>query len=306
MTFGGCDLILVLVGDDVERRTYMISELKELFKYKGLLKQLVVRDLKVRYKNSVLGFFWSLANPLIQVATITIIIKYVLRLQISNYSALVLVGYLPWMFFQMALLDSSQVILLHRDLLRKVYFPRELLPLSVAVANLIHFLLALVVFFAYLMVYWLFLRGAPIMVTALWLPVLVGLQFLLIVGLTFFVSCLNVFYEDVKYMLTALLGVVFYVTPIMYPAELVYRSLPEAWWGLAYKLYLLNPLNMLTEAYRKTLLPPFKDMEFKGAEVTSLPLDYALLGVTAVICLAIAVAGYKFFNSRKWVFAERV
>ena len=306
MTFGGCDPILVLVGNGVPRHIYMINELRELFRYKGLLRQLVVRDLKVRYKNSVLGFFWSLANPLIQVATITIIIKYVLRVGISNYSALVLVGYLPWMFFQMALLDSSQVILLHRDLLRKVYFPRELLPLSVAIANLIHFLLALVVFFAYLMVYWLFLRGAPIMVTALWLPVLVGLQFLLIVGLTFFVSCLNVFYEDVKYMLTALLGVAFYLTPIMYPSELVHGNLPRAYQGIVYKLYLLNPLNMLTEAYRKTLLPPFPDVELRGSEVTSFPLDYALLGVAAVVCLAIAVAGYKFFNSRKWVFAERV
>jgi len=286
----------------------MINELTELLKYKGLLKQLVVRDLKVRYKNSVLGFFWSLLNPLVQVATITIVIKYVLRLEISNYSALVLVAYLPWMFFQMALLDSSQVILLHRDLLRKVYFPRELLPLSVAVANLVHFLLALVVFFAYLMVYWLFLHGAPIMVTVLWLPVLIGLQFLLIVGLAFFISCLNVFYEDVKYVLTALLGVVFYVTPIMYPSELVREALgtlSPTYQGLLFKIYMLSPLNALTSAYRKLLLPPFTGEKLRGVEVTGMPADYSMLAVAAVVCLLFAVAGYRFFNSRKWIFAER-
>jgi len=109
-----------------------------------------VRDLKVRYKNSALGFFWSLLNPLVQVVTITLVIKYVMNLNIPNYSAYLLVAYLPWVFFQMALLDSSQIILHHRNLLRRVYFPREVLPLSAVVANLIHFVLALVVFFAYL------------------------------------------------------------------------------------------------------------------------------------------------------------
>ena len=309
LTFGCGGHILVLVGAAFRRThaTHMISELKELFKYKGLLKQLVVRDLKVRYKNSVLGFFWSLLNPLVQVATITIVMKYVLRLPISNYSAIVLVAYLPWIFFQMALLDSSQVILLHRDLLRKVYFPRELLPLSVAVANLVHFLLALVVFFAYLTFYWLFLHGASIMVTVLWLPVLIALQFLLIVGLAFFISCLNVFYADVKYVLTALLGVVFYVTPIMYPSELVREALgtlSPTYQGVLFKIYMLSPLNALTSAYRKLLLPQFS-FELRGVDVTSLPMDYGMLAVAAVVCLLFAVAGYKFFNSRKWIFAER-
>ncbi len=159
---------------------HMIDELKECCRYKDLLRQLVARDLKVRYKNSVLGFFWSLANPLVQVATITIVVKYILRLEIPNYSAYLLVGFLPWVFFQMALLDSSQVVLLHRDLLRKVYFPREVLPLSVVFANLIHFLLALVVFFAYLLFYiHFFLGGTWILPTIAWLPALIALQTLL-------------------------------------------------------------------------------------------------------------------------------
>ncbi|MCE5323228.1 ABC transporter permease [bacterium] len=279
----------------------MIEEIKEALRYKDLLKQLVIRDLKVRYKNSVLGFFWSLVNPLVQVATITIVVKYIMRLDIPNYSAYLLVGYLPWVFFQMALLDSSQVILTHRDLLRKVYFPREMLPLSVVAANVIHFVLALAVFFAYLLFYRFFLHGAPIAYTVAWLPVLILLESLLLVGLTFVVSSLNVFFEDTKYVLTVLLNVLFYLTPVMYVSELVYASLPGAHRTLLYKLYLLLPMNTLTEAYRKTLLPPFK-----SSNLHSVPLDYGMLGVCAVICILVAIGGYAYFNARKWVFAERI
>lgn len=289
----------------------MVDQLKELYRYKDLLRQLVVRDLKVRYKNSVLGFFWSLLNPLVRVATITLMVKYVMRLDIPNYSAYLLVAYLPWVFFQMALLDSSQVILLHRDLLRKVYFPREVLPLSVVVANLIHFLMALVVFFAYLIIYiHFFLHGTGLLITALWLPVLIAIQCLLITGLTYFVSCLNVFYEDTKYMLVVLLDVLFYLTPIMYPAELVYSRLaashiPKVYQALIYKLYLLNPLNTIADAYRKTLLPS-SSLQLRGIQVDPLPLNYGMLAIAAAISIVVAIAGYAFFNSRKWVFAERI
>lgn len=281
----------------------MVNELKELFRYRYLLSQLVVRDIKVRYKNSFLGFFWSLVNPLLQVATMTIVIKYVMRLSIPNYSAYLLVGYLPWMFFQMALLDSSQVVLSHRDLLRKVYFPREVLPLSVVLANLIHYVLALVVFFAYLLFYRLFLHGAPMSISVLWLPVLMALQTALVIGLAFFISCLNVFYEDVKYMLTVLLNVFFYLTPVMYPAELVAAKLHSP---MLYKLYLLLPMNALTDAYRKTLLPPISAMPMRGAVVKGMHLDLGSLAIAAAVCLFIAIAGYAYFNARKWVFAERV
>lgn len=281
----------------------MVNELKELLKYRYLLSQLVVRDIKVRYKNSFLGFLWSLANPLLQVATMTVVIKYVMRLDIPNYSAYLLVGYLPWMFFQMALLDSSQVVLTHRDLLRKVYFPREVLPISVVIANLIHYVLALLVFFAYLLFYRIFMHGAPLGISVLWLPVLMALQTALVIGLAFFISCLNVFYEDVKYLLTVLLNVFFYLTPVMYPAELVAAKLQSP---LLYKLYLLLPMNALTDAYRKTLLPPISGLTIRETPIHSLPMDYGTLAIAAGICLLIAVAGYAFFNARKWVFAERV
>ncbi len=289
----------------------MLAEIKELLRYNELIKQLVKRDLKIRYKNSVLGFFWSLLNPLIQVATITIVVKYILGLEIANYSAYLLAAYLPWAFFQMALLDSSQILITHRDLLRKVYFPREALPLSAVLSNLVHFVLALVVFFAYIIFYiHLILHGSGILLTALWLPLLIVLQSLLIIGLACAVSCLNVFYEDTKYILAVLLNVLFYLTPVMYPAELIRAwlqkwSISEFYKPIIYKMYLMLPMNALTDAYRKTMLP-VTSLRLRGTEVEAMPLDYVTLAGAGTICVLIAIAGYAFFNKRKWIFAERV
>jgi len=281
----------------------MLTELAELFKYRDLLTQLVVRDLKVRYKNSVLGFFWSLANPLVQVATITVVVKYVMRVEIPNYSAYLLVAYLPWTFFQMSLMDASQSVLEHHDLLKKVYFPREVLPLSMVIANLIHFLLALVVFFVYLLI-----LGTPIVMTWWLLPVLVAIEFLLVSGIAFIISCLNVFYEDIKYIVSVLLNVFFYLTPVIYMSEMVYTRLPEAHRNLFFTIYQLVPLNSIVMAFRKSLLPAYVVPEGKKMPFpfTDMPLNYEFLAVAAVVSLGIAVFGYAFFNSRKWSFAEQL
>lgn len=285
----------------------MISELKELYKYRDLLVQLVVRDLKVRYKNSVLGFFWSLINPLVLVATITIVFKYVMRMEIPNYSAYVLVAYLPWMFFQMSLMDASQSVLAHHDLLKKVYFPREVLPLSMVIANLIHFLLALVVFFVYLLI-----LGTPIVMGWAMLPILVVIELLLITGISLFISCLNVFYEDIKYIVSVLLNILFYLTPIIYMSEMVYTRLPTAKKELFFTLYQLDPLNAIIMAFRKLLLVPYSPPSGKASMLvqqsipTDMPLDFRFLLIAGVVSLLIAVLGYAYFNARKWGFAEQV
>jgi len=278
----------------------MLSELRELYRYRDLVVQLVIRDLKIRYKNSVLGFFWSLLNPLVQVAFITIVIKFVLRVHLDNYSAYVLAAFLPWMFFQMSLLDASDSVLKHHDMLKKVYFPREALPVSLVISNLIHLVLAFVVFFVYLVT----IPRAPILPTALLLPVLMAIQFIFNLGVAFFISCLNVFYEDTKFIVAVALNALFYATPVMYVSELVYSALPSAHKGLLWTLYQVNPLNALLIAYRKILLNPFSDFQLKGASLTDMPLNYGYLGIAALISILLAIAGYHFFNKRKWMFAE--
>ncbi|MDO8587890.1 MAG: ABC transporter permease [Armatimonadota bacterium] len=284
----------------------MLSDLRELYKYRDLVAQLVIRDLKVRYKNSVLGFFWSLINPLVQVAIITIVIKVLLLVRIPNYSAYLLAAFLPWMFFQMSLLDASDSVLKHHDLLKKVYFPREALPVSLVISNLIHLILAFIVFFIYLVT----IPRAPIYSTALLLPVLMAIQFIFNLGVAFFISCLNVFYEDTKFIVAVGLNALFYASPVMYVSELAHNALmhshrlPAAFKEPLWVLYQINPLNALLMGYRKILLSPFPEFTLRGAKLSDMPMNWGYLGIAALISILLAIVGYRFFNKRKWGFAE--
>ncbi len=284
----------------------MLKELRELYRYRELLWTLVLRELRVRYKNSYLGFFWSLIVPLVTVAVLTIVFKRVMGMVIPNYSAYVLAAYLPWMYFQTALLDSSQSVLAQIQLVKKVYFPREVLPLAAVLANLIHFALALIVFFIYLLGY----VGAPLLPSVVLLPVLVFFQTLLIAGLSLIISCLNVFYEDTKYIVSIGLQLMFYLVPVIYFSEQVYHAQlasPELQRWI-YLVYHLNPIAMLMTAYRKILLPPITVQQVGAVQkqtFVSLPMDWGLLAVACAVSVVIFVLGYAFFNKRKWDFAEQ-
>lgn len=285
------------------KRQKVLNELKETIRYRELLVNLVVRDIKVRYKNSVMGFFWSLLNPLLQVAVITFAFKGIMRYNVPNYSAYLLCAFLPWTFFQMSVLDASSAVIYHANLVKKTYFPREILPISIVISNLIHFILALLVFFVYLLV-----LGTPILATWFLLPVVVCIQFLLNMGVAFFVASLNVFYEDIKYMATVLLNLLLFTLPIFYLIETVKgSSIPTAYRPLVLKLFYWNPLAYLITTYRKILLPPFNVAATSTSPaIHDIPLSYAYLGLAALTSLIIFIAGYAFFNSRKWKFAERL
>jgi ABC-type polysaccharide/polyol phosphate export permease len=284
----------------------MLNELRELYRYRELLWTLVLRELRVRYKNSYLGFFWSLIVPLVTVAVLTIVFKRVMGMVIPNYSAYVLAAFLPWMYFQTALLDSSQSVLAQIQLVKKVYFPREVLPLAAVLANLVHFVLALLVFFIYLLGY----VGAPLLPSVVLLPVLVFFQTLLIAGLSLIISCLNVFYEDTKYIVSIGLQLMFYLVPVIYFSEQVYHAQitsPE-WQRWIYLVYHLNPIAMLMTAYRKILLPPITVQQVGMAQrqtLAPLPMEWGLLAIACMVSVLVFVLGYAFFNKCKWDFAEQ-
>ncbi len=260
------------------------------------------RDLKVRYKNSRFGFFWSIAPPLMQVACITFVFKYAgFANRFQSYSAYVLVAIIPWTFFQTAILDASQSILHMYGVIKKVYLPREVVPLSSTIANFIHFMLSWLVFFAYLIFY----VRAPILPTIIWFPYLIVVQMMLVTGLALLVSCLNVFYEDIKYMATVLLNLLFFLLPIMYVAEQVANAPALAapgreWLRLA---YMYNPMSAIITGYRKCLLQPPHPAAIGGRP--SLPLDPVAMLITGAVSLGILLACYAYFNSRKWQFVER-
>ncbi len=284
--------------------------LAELWHARELLWTLIVRELRVRYKNSVLGFFWSLVNPLVTVLVMTLVFKFVMGMRIDNYSAYVLVAYLPWTFFQFALLDSSQTILVYMPVIKKIYFPRALLPLAMALANFVHFLLAMGVLFLYL---YLYVRTPP-QWSLLLLPVVILSQLLWVVGLSLIIACWNAFYEDVKYLVSVGLQLLFFLTPIIYFSEQLRATtlVPEAWREPIFWAYhLLNPMATLTMAYRKFILPPITVVYENPAaspqamQFTDMPFPYWLLGVNLLMGLAVAVVGLLYFRSREWEFVER-
>lgn len=280
----------------------MRAELVELWSRRDLLRTLVRRDIKVRYKNSRLGFVWSVAPPLIEVLVITLVLRYATSLAAGfpSYSAFVLVAMIPWTFFQTAILDSSQSILMMYGVVRKVNIPREIIPLSSAISNFIHFLLSWAVF----LLYWWGFRGERILPTSILFPYLIAVQFMLVTGLCLLVSILNVFYEDVKYILTILLRLFFFVLPIMYVAEMfqLNGSRGKWWHDGAIALYRANPLTALITGYRKALL---EAPSYEAIKANSLPIDYGSLIFTGIFSFFFLVACYAYFNYRKWQIVER-
>ncbi len=279
----------------------MLDELKELWKFRELLFSTIARELKIRYKNSVLGFMWSLVNPLITVLVMTLVFKFFLDQSVKNYTAYILAAYLPYMFFQSALMDAAQSVNGSLGLIKKIYFPREIIPLSIIVANFVHFAMAIGVFFLFLLAVWIINPGiSPFQATTIYLPVLLLIQFLLTVGLGLLISSLNVFYEDVKYIVGVILYLLFFLCPIMYFAEMVlHKSGP-----VAYFIYNLNPVAALCTAYRKVLLAP-QAVQTSDGLMPAQVLDWRFVGIAGLVSVFVALYGYRVFNRLKWKFVER-
>jgi len=296
--FEEADAVIRRVKYVTEHGVTMGGELRELWKYRQLLISMVRRELRIRYKNSVLGFLWSFINPLVTVLVMTFVFKDLYGIKTPNYSAYVLASYLPFTFFQMALMDSSQSVLGSLPLIKKIYFPREILPLTNVIANFIHLLLAMCMFFAYLAVIYIRdPRSLPFQTDSFFLPVLLLLNFFLVTGFSLIISAMNVFYEDIKYVVGIITYLFFFMCPVMYQVERVYYKLGYS----GYHLYMLNPEAVLVNAYRKILLAP-EPLDGQAP----VGLTWSVMLYAAFFSLFILWYGYKVFNKYKWRFVERV
>jgi lipopolysaccharide transport system permease protein len=277
----------------------VLTELRELWRFRELLWILVLRDLKVRYKNSALGFAWSLINPVIQVAVISVVVRQVMRVDVPNLSAYIFCAVLPWSFFQLALLDTSHSLIVNERLMKKVYFPREIIPLSLIVSNLIHLLLAICVFLVYL-VAWV---QAPLLPSLAWIPLVIVVETLLIVGIALVVAGVSVFYEDVKHLMVALLQVLYFAVPVIYFTEQVEQSKLFRENLLLLNLYMLNPLVTIITAFRASMLQPTYLPDWNVKTAGGVEPGYLLF--TVLFSLLVAILGYSLFNRMKWSFVER-
>lgn len=286
----------------------MLSELRELWKFRELLVSMVQRELRVRYKGSVLGFLWSFINPLVTTAVMWVVFGKLLHNRIDNYAAYILAALLPFTFFQTSVLDASQSVLNSLPIIKKTYFPQAILPIASVISNFIHLLMGLGVFFVFLLVIYLRdPRVLPFQVSTVYLPILLLLSLLMATGLSLLVSALNTLYEDVKYLVNVAMYMLFYLCPIIYFYEQVSNSdLNRSTNFLAFKLYCLNPMAILVTAYRKSLLaPPTKIYMSDGRVSDSIPLPWWALPYVTLFSILLFLLGWTVFHRLKWKFVER-
>lgn len=229
----------------------MFAKIAELTRYRELVKNLVLRDLKARYKNSVLGFLWSLLNPLLTMIVFTVVFTFMMpNNRIAKFPVFVLCALLPWNFFQTALMGCVNSIVDNAALVKKVYFPREALPLSAVLSNFVNFLLALSVLFAML-----FLFRISLTQWALWLPFVMAIQLIFTLGLGLLLATLNVFYRDTGVIMNVILQAWFFLTPVFYPIDILptQRHVVGLNLNIHRLTYILNPMASIVSSYRVVL-----------------------------------------------------
>lgn len=279
----------------------VFQHLSSLWSYRELLGNLVRKDLKVRYKNSSLGFVWSLLNPAMQMVIFTLIFQVVLKMGIPYFPIWLLSGALAWNLFSGSLLAATQSITGNSSLVNKVWFPREILPLASVGANSVHYVLQSSVLLATIAI-------SPINFDWRWvwmaIPAIAVLLLLTAAGAIFF-SCVNVYARDTQHLLELLLMAWFWMTPILYPwflpaSELDKHDLPS--W-----LILLNPMTSVVLALQRSLYGHIVGHD--GAQL--LPFEgqwwyLRNLGIVAIIATVLLVLALKLFSRLEGNFAEQL
>jgi len=266
----------------------MFHNLAQLTRYRGLIQSLVARELKARYRGSVLGFFWSFINPLLLLLIYTFVFTALMPARfegIDKYAIFLFCGLLPWTWFSSSLIESANVLMAGGNLIKKVLFPAEVLPIVTVLANLVHFFLGLPILVLFLVIY----RHPPDLVGLAWFPVVVLVQLVLTLGLSFLISALTVHFRDIKDILSNLLTFWFFATPIIYPISMIVNEHP---W--AKPLLDANPFMHLAISYQEILYWPGAFGHWRWL---------LALGVGSVL---IFLAGYFVFDRLRDSFAEEV
>ncbi len=259
----------------------MQKHLKELFSYRDMVKNLVKRELRGKYKGSILGFLWTFINPLCQIIVYTIVFSLITRNDLDQFYVYMIAGMIPWTFFDLSLRNGCGSVRYQGNLVKKIYFPREVLPISTVTANFINMLLCFILVFLTII-----LSGRSISFAALlFLPVIMVIEYLFILGLVLIVSSVTVYLKDLEHIVNVLLMMWIYLTPILYPITLV----PEK----VRMLLKVNPMTAIIECYHQVLY---------WGEVPS--LNY--LGYGLICAIVIVIVGELIFNKLSSNFAEEL
>lgn len=254
---------------------------KELYQYRELLKSNVKKEIRGKYKASFLGVLWSFVNPLLTTLVYAIVFPFILRNTEPNYVTFLVIGILPWTFFTTVISQGTSCILRHAGIIKKVYFPREILPISIATSGLVNFLISCIIILIFLI-----FSGIGFSFQLLWLPLIILTQYIFSLALIFISSAIDVYIRDAEYIINFIVNMLFYGTPILYNANTFAGS----------KIALLFQINPLA-----TIITCYRDVFF----YQSTPHIKSLL-IVLLFSMLLLVIGYKIFKRLEKGFAEEV
>lgn len=253
---------------------------KKIYNYRELLKTNVKKEIRGRYKNSILGIMWSFLNPLLQLAVYSIIFGALLAGGDNTYHIYICVALIPWTYFTTAISQASFTVIGNGDIIKKVYFPREILPISVVTSGAVNFMISTIIILA-------FVIGAGMGITkyVLLYPFILLIQYILLLGISFIVSSVTVYFRDLEHIIGIVLMAAFYATPIVYKLEQLPANLQI--------IMKLNPMTHLINAYRDI---------FYYQQMPNMKILCILLGISLVL----TVIGYFIFKKLQKGFAEEL
>ena len=253
---------------------------KILYNYRELIITSLKKDIGGKYKHSFLGVLWSFINPLLQIAVYAIIFPLIMKNNIPNYTVFMVCGLIPWNYFATVINRASFTFIENGNIIKKVYFPREILPLSLVTSETINFLISTIIIICFTLAY-----GMGLTKYVLLYPLVLLVQYILLLGISLIVSSVTVYFRDLQHFIGVLLQLFFYATPIVYSLE----TIPENFrWILK-----INPMTYIIEGFRDIFY------------YHQIP-DVKMLGIVLVIGILLCIVGYLIFNKLQKKFAEEL
>lgn len=253
---------------------------KRIFDYRELLKNNVKKEIRGKYKKSVLGVLWTFLNPLLQLAVYAFIFPLILKNTQEYYIIFVCAGLIPWTFFTSTISQSTWTVIGNGNIVKKVFFPREILPISVVTSAMVNFIISTIIIIFFCLAY-----GLGLSKYIIFYPFILIIQYILQLGISFVLSAVTVYFRDLEHFVQIILMLMFYATPIVYSGD----SIPDA-----FKFIInFNPMAHIIEGYRDIFYNQVKP-------------DLMGLGILLIISIIVCVLGYAIFNKLQKGFAEEL
>ena len=258
----------------------MISVFKNLYKYRELLKTNIKKEIRGKYKNSFLGVLWSFLNPLLQIAVYALVFPFILKNTQDNYVIFLCCGLIPWAFFSTTISRSAFTMVENGNIIKKVYFPREILPISVVTSETVNFLISTIIIIVFVI-----FGGIGLSKYIMLYPIVLLAQYLLLIAISLIVSSISIYIRDLQHLIGVALQLLFYAAPIVYTPESIQEQFK---WILK-----CNPMTYIISGYRNI---------FYNQTMIELKPLLILIGCSVVAC----VIGYIIFNKLQKGFAEQL